>query len=112
MPLQNALLTKPTTARGPAVSGPSDVLPPGLDFDDVLGSASELISELLHGKAVGTVSTTDIVLAPVQSQEVWAAGVTYERSRAARNQESGSPDYYDKVYAAERPELFFSGLSI
>jgi 2-dehydro-3-deoxy-D-arabinonate dehydratase len=49
-------------------------------------------------------------LAPVQAQEVWAAGVTYYRSRAARMAESesvGGGDFYDRVYSAERPELFF-----
>lgn len=51
------------------------------------------------------------LLAPVEAPEVWAAGVTYERSKAARNEES-NPDgaaaetVYDKVYRAERPELF------
>jgi 2-dehydro-3-deoxy-D-arabinonate dehydratase len=44
---------------------------------------------------------------PVESQEVWAAGVTYQRSREARMEEAASPDPYDRVYAAERPELFF-----
>lgn len=39
--------------------------------------------------------------------EVWAAGVTYERSRKARGEESGHGDIYDRVYDAERPELFF-----
>jgi len=49
------------------------------------------------------------LLAPVDGRtEVWAAGVTYERSRAARVLESEeSADVYDRVYAAERPELFF-----
>jgi 2-dehydro-3-deoxy-D-arabinonate dehydratase len=50
------------------------------------------------------------VLAPVGSQEVWAAGVTYYRSRNARMEESkdaGGGSFYDRVYAAERPELFF-----
>src|SRR5437763_4241835 len=50
------------------------------------------------------------VLAPVGSQEVWAAGVTYYRSRKARIEESkdaGGGDFYDRVYKAERPELFF-----
>jgi 2-dehydro-3-deoxy-D-arabinonate dehydratase len=49
------------------------------------------------------------LLAPVDSRmEVWAAGVTYERSRTARMAESEqSADIYDRVYAAERPELFF-----
>lgn len=47
------------------------------------------------------------LLAPVDDQEVWAAGVTYERSKVARMEESaGGGDFYDKVYAAERPELF------
>ncbi|MGN6637492.1 MAG: fumarylacetoacetate hydrolase family protein [Mucilaginibacter sp.] len=50
------------------------------------------------------------VVAPIGKQEVWAAGVTYVRSREARMEESassGAADLYDKVYAAERPELFF-----
>lgn len=50
------------------------------------------------------------LLPPVGSQEVWAAGVTYRRSRNARREESqaaGGGDFYDRVYHAERPELFF-----
>jgi 2-dehydro-3-deoxy-D-arabinonate dehydratase len=48
--------------------------------------------------------------APIGNQEVWAAGVTYYRSRSARMDESktaGGGDFYDRVYSAERPELFF-----
>lgn len=50
------------------------------------------------------------ILAPVDGQEVWAAGVTYIRSREARERESaetGGARFYDLVYRAERPELFF-----
>jgi len=50
------------------------------------------------------------LLAPIGSQEVWAAGVTYLRSKVARmeeSKESGGATFYDKVYDAERPELFF-----
>jgi 2-dehydro-3-deoxy-D-arabinonate dehydratase len=50
--------------------------------------------------------------APIGTQEVWAAGVTYLRSRTARMEESkdaGGGTFYDKVYQAERPELFFKG---
>ena len=50
------------------------------------------------------------VLAPIEQQEVWAAGVTYYRSRGARMEESkaaGGGDFYDRVYTADRPELFF-----
>lgn len=50
------------------------------------------------------------VLVPIGSQEVWAAGVTYLRSKEARmeeSKESGGANFYDKVYDAERPEIFF-----
>lgn len=50
--------------------------------------------------------------APIGSQEVWAAGVTYLRSRTARMEESkdaGGGTFYDKVYHADRPEIFFKG---
>ena len=50
------------------------------------------------------------LLAPVGSQEVWAAGVTYFRSREARMEEAkdaGGGDFYARVYDADRPELFF-----
>lgn len=53
------------------------------------------------------------VLPPIGSQEVWAAGVTYLRSKVARMEESkaaGGGDFYDKVYAADRPELFFKSM--
>ena len=50
------------------------------------------------------------ILAPIGSQPVWASGVTYERSRAARNAESATPDVYDLVYDAERPELFLKAM--
>jgi 2-dehydro-3-deoxy-D-arabinonate dehydratase len=56
------------------------------------------------------------LLTPVDAPEVWAAGVTYERSREARNEESkdasaGAETFYDKVYRAERPEIFFKSSS-
>lgn len=48
------------------------------------------------------------LLAPVEEQEIWAAGVTYTRSREARERESeGAARFYDLVYKAARPELFF-----
>ncbi len=52
--------------------------------------------------------------APIENQEVWAAGVTYYRSRSARIEESkdaGGGDFYDRVYLADRPELFFKATS-
>jgi 2-dehydro-3-deoxy-D-arabinonate dehydratase len=48
------------------------------------------------------------LLAPIDQQEVWAAGVTYKRSQVARMEESETgATHYDKVYTADRPELFF-----
>ena len=50
------------------------------------------------------------LLAPIDQQEVWAAGVTYKRSQEARERESeGAGRFYDMVYTAPRPELFFKG---
>lgn len=53
------------------------------------------------------------LLAPVDTQEVWASGVTYLRSKVARMEESENQaggDFYDRVYEAERPELFFKAM--
>jgi 2-dehydro-3-deoxy-D-arabinonate dehydratase len=50
------------------------------------------------------------ILAPIDRQEVWAAGVTYKRSQVARMEESkAGASHYDKVYTAPRPEIFFKG---
>ncbi len=49
---------------------------------------------------------------PIESQEIWAAGVTYLRSKVARmeeSKESGGDTFYDKVYDAQRPEIFYKG---
>lgn len=55
------------------------------------------------------------IVAPILKQEVWAAGVTYLRSREARVEESkdaGGGTFYDKVYEAERPEIFFKATAM
>jgi 2-dehydro-3-deoxy-D-arabinonate dehydratase len=67
-----------------------------------------LQSSLSRFSAVGAIPSSEL-LAPIGSQEVWAAGVTYYRSRDARMEEAksaGGGDFYDRVYAAARPELF------
>jgi 2-dehydro-3-deoxy-D-arabinonate dehydratase len=68
------------------------------------------LRDILAGAPVwptGEVLLPGPLLAPVDDQEVWASGVTYERSLVARTQESQEPDVYERVYEAERPELFF-----
>src|SRR5664279_1385979 len=67
------------------------------------------LHESIHQNIPETFDSS-LILAPIVSQEVWAAGVTYYRSRDARMEESkdsGGGDFYDRVYSAERPELFF-----
>ncbi len=75
---------------------------------------ADLADELMRLSAAGlTTHALDSVrlLTPVESQEVWAAGVTYLRSREARMVESEfSASAYDRVYDAERPEIFFKSL--
>ena len=64
--------------------------------------------------ALQSSETTEVVrlLPPVDAlTEVWAAGVTYKRSRAAREEESDQPDVYSRVYDADRPELFFKSVA-
>src|SRR5437763_15096732 len=78
------------------------------DWDDLI-TRDDLESFLQNSisKSVAAPSS-DSLLAPIGSQEVWAAGVTYIRSRDARIQESecaGGGDFYDRVFVAERPEL-------
>jgi 2-dehydro-3-deoxy-D-arabinonate dehydratase len=58
--------------------------------------------------AAGSKEVKGKLVAPVsEDSEVWGAGVTYQRSRDARKEESGIPDVYQLVYEADRPELFF-----
>jgi 2-dehydro-3-deoxy-D-arabinonate dehydratase len=74
-----------------------------LHADDPAGLVRELLDD-----GARTYSLKDLtLLAPLDRQEVWAAGVTYKRSREARERESeGAARFYDLVYTAERPELF------
>lgn len=80
---------------------------------DALLSRDDLhnfLQNSLSSLALESEPALDTLVAPIQSQEVWAAGVTYYRSRDARMEESksaGGGDFYDRVYSADRPELFF-----
>ena len=82
---------------------------------------SSILADFLHAEAPaqairqaidGSLTTLPLAeakfLAPLDQQEVWAAGVTYKRSQEARERESaGAARFYDLVYSAPRPELFF-----
>lgn len=75
--------------------------------DDLYNKIERLTQTLPSGK---TSLRDDDLLAPIGSQELWACGVTYLRSKIGRQEESkasGGSDFYAKVYEAERPEVFF-----
>ena len=79
----------------------------GVSLSEVLHAADPIaVAEAALGKETRPL-TELLLLAPVDRQEIWAAGVTYKRSREARERESvGAAQFYDKVYGAQRPELF------
>lgn len=90
------------------------------DFDSLINrerlfqylSSLESFEEVKAEEAKALLETD--LLPPLQNQEVWASGVTYLRSRDARmeeSKESGGATFYDKVYVAERPELFFKSVA-
>ena len=82
----------------------------GVSLDELF-SDPDALSFLQHRASSGpVVDAPTEVLAPLESQEVWAAGVTYYRSMEARMEEAKEAhggDFYDRVYLADRPELFF-----
>lgn len=86
--------------------------PPSIGFDDVFTSyePSRLVLAAIASAPQVPAPDESGLRAPIESQEVWAAGVTYLRSRTARMEEAksaGGGDFYDRVYEAERPEIFF-----
>ncbi len=73
---------------------------------ELTGSSKEITKQWL---------AESTILPPIQNQEIWAAGVTYLRSMHARVEESkdaGGGTFYDKVYDAERPEIFFKATAL
>jgi len=102
------------TTRGPVVEEDGQFLAlEGQHWDDLVaapGLGPRLRAALAGGSSLASPPAESDCLAPIGAQEVWAAGVTYYRSRDARIEESkeaGGGDFYARVYEAERPELFF-----
>jgi 2-dehydro-3-deoxy-D-arabinonate dehydratase len=94
-------------AVGPVHEAPRSLLRPGLTIDDLLSAGGPSVDDVLAVHDVDQAPPGTKLLAPVGSQEIWAAGVTYLRSRDARVEEAIEASPYDRVYEAERPELFF-----
>jgi 2-dehydro-3-deoxy-D-arabinonate dehydratase len=86
---------------------------PDVAFDDVFrrGDPLDWLRSVAQDcRLPETAPSPGDLLPPIGSQEVWGAGVTYYHSRSARIEESseaGGSDFYDRVYSAQRPELFF-----
>ncbi|HCB02249.1 MAG TPA: fumarylacetoacetate hydrolase [Anaerolineae bacterium] len=100
------LLTKHKTNEGSRWVLDNYFLPSNLDLSSLLEMPREKMFETLKNISK-TESATGEQEAPIDSyHEVWAAGVTYLRSRDARKEESTVADMYQKVYDAERPEIF------
>ena len=71
------------------------------------------LAELKAAVSKTSESVTGELVAPISPEiELWGAGVTYLRSRDARKEESGVPDVYQRVYEADRPELFFKSNAV
>ena len=92
-------------AAGEVGAGPTELLPDAITLDAILSGNGPSIDEAIAA-AKDPIPDGTTVVAPVESQEIWAAGVTYLRSRDARIEEALEPSPYDRVYVADRPELF------
>jgi 2-dehydro-3-deoxy-D-arabinonate dehydratase len=103
-------LTRHQTTAGPRWALDGRYLPASFTLGELLAAPASSIADALRQAATGEAADGPL-LAPVEpEQEVWASGVTYLRSRDAREAESSARDVYSKVYDAERPELFFKAL--
>ena len=96
-------------ASGSPEAGPSALLEATASLDALLAAGDGgLWDRVAAADRADPVPAGATILAPIETQPVWAAGVTYERSRVEREAESVSAaDVYALVYDAERPELFF-----
>ena len=100
-------LTRHQTFRGPCWAVDGHWLPDEFHLDFMLQRSLPQDPRRARQCALGR-AAEGALHAPIEdTQEVWAAGVTYLRSREARMAESDTADVYDKVYAAERVEVFF-----
>ncbi|MFK7801173.1 MAG: fumarylacetoacetate hydrolase family protein [Anaerolineae bacterium] len=103
-------LTRHQTEQGACWALNGHYLPQTFDLNFLLSLPKSTSLQLLGAMEVGA-SADDPLLPPIEPyQEVWACGVTYLRSRQARMEESDVADVYERVYEAERPEIFFKSL--
>ena len=104
------LLTKHKTTDGSRWAVDGRFVQAGLDLSSLLEMPRPDLLAALVRFSTDEPATSEIEAPIDPHQEVWAAGVTYLRSREARKAESTAADVYEKVYEAERPELFTKSL--
>lgn len=105
-------LTRHATPNGARWAVDGNFLPDKMELGVILKLSAAMIAQVLTDQRTPE-SASGELLAPIEpNQEVWAAGVTYLRSREARIAESETADIYAKVYDAERVEIFFKALGI
>lgn len=103
-------LTRHQTASGPRWAVNGRALPDAFHLDLLLQRSLSAIEDALESGATSE-RVAGTLIAPIEdTQEVWAAGVTYVRSRQARVAESSAADLYQMVYDAERVEVFFKAI--
>jgi 2-dehydro-3-deoxy-D-arabinonate dehydratase len=103
-------ITRHQTSESPHWAADGRLLAKSFSLSNLLERSIDSMQEYLYGAQTNETANGP-VLAPIESmQEVWASGVTYQRSREARRAESDMGDVYDRVYAALRPELFFKAI--
>jgi 2-dehydro-3-deoxy-D-arabinonate dehydratase len=103
-------LSRHFTARGARWALDGRYLPDAFTLELLLELPAGDVADFLESLPLAE-TAEDSLLPPVEpTQEVWASGVTYEMSREARKAESAEADVYEKVYDAERPELFFKAV--
>lgn len=103
-------LTQHQTPQGPRWALDGTYLPRQFNLELLLQLPQAIMAQFLQTLPTAD-AAADPLLPPLEPMhEVWASGVTYLRSREAREIESETKDVYEKVYMAERPELFFKAV--
>jgi len=103
-------LTRHITKTGFTWAANGQLLSADFSFTEFMSLPKSQINEYIENRSIAE-PAVGALLAPIEDeQEVWASGVTYYRSRDAREAETDIKNIYAKVYQADRPELFFKAI--
>lgn len=103
-------LTRHSTAHGPRWALNGRYLPESFGLSLLMDLPADALAAFLDALPTGEEATGDLLPPVEHTQEIWASGVTYMRSREAREAESAVSDVYSRVYDAERPEIFLKAV--